>query len=364
MQIDEGAVIAPKPKTATPVAAPFVSPEVLNQQPVGAYTEVSAFSAAPAAAPAAGAAAAPFVSPEVLNQQPVGAYTIVPLDPPKPSLLDRIGSVGSAILSPFENVAKLGLDAVETEVKQLISSLTDYVKTHFTSVYDFIDTSVSELKNSFGTLISTAKNDIKGWVSDVHSYAAHLFDTVDAKIDSVATTMSNDVKSLEHKTAADISSALKGFEPTVSGLISKVLHPITNWIDNSEIWFNAQWHKYAGDVVDFVHSSEHWIESRFKQYTHNIEGFIGDPVKWLEDNWKHVAGDLTKWLDPAPLNFLSLLPQVLGWFEWLAANPLEIVTGIAHEFRTPSSYDQAIKRLNDNKYDISSAAVERFRRTL
>ena len=305
----------------------------------------------------------PFVSPEITNQQPVGAYTEAPPDPPGPSILSRIASIGNAIISPFINLGEVGIKALESEIQQLISKLTDFVKTNFADAYSYIEAGFTAARNDVGKLIKGAKDEAHTIGSDVHNYAAHLFDSLTAKLDALASKLSGDVASLEHQTLADIKEAVKQFEPGVRQLIDEVTKPVESFVNNADSWFEAHWKQYTGDLESWVNNSDHWFEAHWKASIRGTEDFFNGPVRWFEDNWKRLAGDVLQWVEPAPLRFLGVLPQILGWVEWLASNPLDWIFAIGRAAITPANYEKANAQLKLNKYIYASKAVERFRQS-
>jgi len=68
-----------------------------------------------------------------------------------------------------------------------------------------------------------------------------------------------------------------------------------------------------------------------------------------------------QWAEPEPMRLLGLLPKVFTWLEWLASNPIEQIKSNYIATADPANFQAAAQVLKDNRQQIASRAVQRFR---
>ena len=361
MRIDEG-VVTPRKVTQTPAPTPFISPEQQYQSPIsqGIITEVTP----PVVQVVTPSAPTPFISPEQQYQSPIsqGIITeVTPPDPAPPSIWQQILHIGSDIISPIISVAKAVADPVIGELEQVVSRLNIWARSAFADVYTFFDNAITAAKNDVGTWVKDAKNAGVTLFDDAKHYAGHLYDVISTKVDLLAKTVTDDAKTLEDTLSADIKSVEEKISPAVHSIITDVIKPIEGFVSNAEGWAKAQWDLYSQDVTSFVGSADHWLAHKLDEATAGIRPLLDNPVGWLESNFTRLLGDYVKWLEPGPVRFLNLLPDVLGWFEFLASNPINTIKEVGRALTNPSNYKQAHESIAANKYTIASDAVRKWR---
>ena len=317
--------------------------------------------------PVAPAPPAAFVSPEQQYQSPISEGVItetMPPDPASPSIIDRIASIGSAIVSPFVSVGKAVAGVTEEEVSSLITGVTNLLKSSLGSVYDYIANTATSIRTDAGNWVKDAKDAALSAYNDVHNYAAHLFDSLSSTVDALGHSLSNDIKSVDSKIDNGLTTVEGKIGKIAESVTSSIVHPIAGFISDSEGWFKRHWDTYSADLVSFVNNSETWVKSELDKYTADVKDFLDNPTKWFKDNFTTAAGDLIKWLDPVPLSFLKLLPNLVNVFEWLASNPIELVFSIGRALIDKETWQQVDAHLNANKYELASKAVDRWRQSL